>query len=86
MAEGNVRIPYISIEQSSGSTGAAGVFVSDIDFSTNIIGFRVVTPLGGNLYGSIRSSGSNKAVVLVSDEAGTKTNTDIVLTVYKLNL
>ena len=86
MAEGNVRIPYISKEQSSGSTSAAGVFVSDIDFSTNIIGFKVVTPLGSNLFGSIRSSGSNKAVVLVSDEAGIKTNTDIVLTIYKLNL
>ena len=85
MAEGNVRIPYISEEYEEGTTGNTGLYISSINWSKNIINYRVLDD-GGHYFCDIRPSQSNKVVVTVRDESSTKLNYPISLYVYKLNL
>ena len=85
MAEGNVKIPYISEESEEGTTTNAGIFVSNIDWTKNIMDARVVGE-GGYFFCDIRPSLGHKVVALVKDEANIKTNFPVKLFVYKLNL
>lgn len=85
MAEGNVNNPYISEEFDEGTTGNTGIYVSSINWSKNIINYRVLSE-GGHYFCDIRPSQSDKVVVTVRDESSTKLNFPILLYVYKLNL